>query len=267
MKTWRPLSLVEKHLQSPSIDPNTWEQTKGIMFSERDDEQKDPRALSNALAHFHRYGNNSRYLKRPSDSDLNATTPESMSQIIKKLLGVERTVLYFGPRSIEEVEKLFLDGFIGQEPSNETPSIVPDRSFQAESNQVYFLQKEMAQAQVRLEFSVGTYDEEKAHLAQLYNEYFGGGMAGLVFQELREARALAYSAWAHFFTPSRPSEENILVGARAAKQIKPWRQLMHLLNCLTTCQSIKPDGTQRFICPQYLQNQPSRFKKCAWICL
>ena len=207
------LSLVEKHLQSPSIDPNTWEQTKGIMFSERDDEQKDPRALSNALAHFHRYGNNSRYLKRPSDSDLNATTPESMSQIIKKLLGVERTVLYFGPRSIEEVEKLFLDGFIGQEPSNETPPIVPDRSFQAESNQVYFLQKEMAQAQVRLEFSVGTYDEEKAHLAQLYNEYFGGGMAGLVFQELREARALAYSAWAHFFTPSRPSEENILVGA------------------------------------------------------
>ncbi len=38
-------------------------------------------------------------------------------------------------------------------------------------------------------------------------------MAGLVFQELREARALAYSAWAHYFTPSRKREENILVGA------------------------------------------------------
>ena len=37
---------------------------------------------------------------------------------------------------------------------------------------------------------------------QLFNEYFGGGMAGLVFQELREARALAHSAWAHFFNPS-----------------------------------------------------------------
>ena len=48
---------------------------------------------------------------------------------------------------------------------------------------------------------------------QLFNEYFGGGMAGLVFQELREARALAYSAWARFFTPSRPGEENVLVGS------------------------------------------------------
>ena len=38
-------------------------------------------------------------------------------------------------------------------------------------------------------------------------------MAGLVFQELREARALAYSAWARFFTPSRPGEENVLVGS------------------------------------------------------
>ena len=69
----------------------------------------------------------------------------------------------------------------------------------------------MAQAQVRLEFAAGTYDEAKAPLGQLFNEYFGGGMAGLVFQELREARALAYSAWAHFFTPSRPEDENILV--------------------------------------------------------
>ena len=43
----------------------------------------------------------------------------------------------------------------------------------------------MAQAQVRLEFAAGTYDETKAPLGQLYNEYFGGGMAGLVFQELR----------------------------------------------------------------------------------
>ena len=51
----------------------------------------------------------------------------------------------------------------------------------------------MAQAQVGARFAVGTYDEQMTPMAQLYNEYFGGGMAGLVFQELREARAFAYS--------------------------------------------------------------------------
>ncbi len=226
------LDLVEKHLTSPNLVAETWEETKEIMFSERDDEQKDPRALSNALAHFHRYGSESRYLKRPTDADLNASTTESLSSLIDDLLAVDRTVLYFGPRTIEEVEEVFLKSFIGKTPTLDTPSITPDRSLKASENQVFFLQKEMAQAQVRLEFAVGTYDEQMTPMAQLYNEYFGGGMAGLVFQELREARALAYSAWAHFFTPSRPEEENILVGAigcQADKTLEAVRAFLSLL--------------------------------------
>ena len=100
----------------------------------------------------------------------------------------------------------------------------------------------MAQAQVRLEFAVGTYDEQMTPMAQLYNEYFGGGMAGLVFQELREARALAYSAWAHFFTPSRPEEENILVGAIGCQADKTLEAVRAFLSLLRICPSIRPGG-------------------------
>ena len=203
------------------------------MLSERDDEQKDPRALSNALAHFHRYDSKSRYLKRPSDADLNATSPASLSSLITKVLSVKRSILYFGPRSIEEIESTILDSFIGQIPSIKTPTHVPNQAFQAPSNQIYFVEKEMAQAQVRLECSIGTFDESKTPPAQLYNEYFGGGMAGLVFQELREARALAYSAWAHYFTPSRRQEENILIGAigcQADKTIEALEAFIELLD-------------------------------------
>lgn len=207
------LDLTHQLLTEPNLSEKTWEETKRIIISERDDEQKNPNALSNALAHFHRYGKESRYLKRPSDEQLNATTVQDAKSMISQALQVERTVLYFGPRSPDEVKATILDGFLGQSPTTPTPPHKPNRSFAADSNQVYFFQKEMAQAQVRLEFATGTYDESKAPLAQVFNEYFGGGMAGLVFQELREARALAYSAWAHYFTPSRKREENILVGA------------------------------------------------------
>ena len=34
----------------------------------------------------------------------------------------------------------------------------------------------------------------------MYNEYFGGGMNSIVFQEMRESRGLAYSAWAGIVT-------------------------------------------------------------------
>jgi predicted Zn-dependent peptidase len=42
----------------------------------------------------------------------------------------------------------------------------------------------------------GTYDIKKAPYIQLYNEYFGGSMNAIVFQEMRESRSLAYSAFA-----------------------------------------------------------------------
>ena len=227
------LNLAQQHMLSPNISDETWNETKGIILSERDDEQKDPRALSNALAHFHRYGSESRYLKRPSDADLNASTVASLTKTLLEAFEIKRTILYYGPRSAEEITTTIQNGFLGKKPTKDTPTFTPNRSLSPVANQVFFLQKEMAQAQVRLEFAAGTYDESKAPLGQLYNEYFGGGMAGLVFQELREARALAYSAWAHFFTPSRPQDENILVGAigcQADKTIEAVNAFIELLD-------------------------------------
>ena len=37
----------------------------------------------------------------------------------------------------------------------------------------------------------------------MYNEYFSGSMNAIVFQEMREARGLAYSAGAYLITPSK----------------------------------------------------------------
>ena len=47
---------------------------------------------------------------------------------------------------------------------------------------------------------------EELATINLYNEYFGGGMNGIVFQEMREARGLAYNAWAVYRTPSKKGE-------------------------------------------------------------
>lgn len=207
------LELAQKHLLNPRSSNAVWNDTKGIIFAEREDEQKDPNSLSHALAHFHRYGENSRYLKRPSNEELNASNVDSLAFLIKQAAESPRSILYFGPRSPEEIEALLRRSFLGQAPIHHPRVVDPARSLDPGEDQVYFVHKEMAQAQVRLEFSSGLLDEEIVPSVQLYNEYFGGGMAGMVFQELREARALAYSAWARFFTPSRPMEENVMVGS------------------------------------------------------
>nr|MBP7472100.1 insulinase family protein [Prevotella sp.] len=48
---------------------------------------------------------------------------------------------------------------------------------------------------------------DNAAVNALFNEYFGGGMNAIVFQELREARGLAYSAYAGYNEPSRKSNK------------------------------------------------------------
>jgi len=207
------IKLAQDHLLSPKTSEETWSLTKEIILSERDDEQKDPNSLSHALAHFHRYGKNSRYLKRASDADLNNSYTTDLVKIINQTVNSPRTVLYFGPRSVEEVTTLINQSFLSASSIHKPKNVLPDRSITPLENQVFFLHKEMAQAQVRIEFASGLFDESLTPTVQMFNEYFGGGMAGLVFQELREARALAYSAWARFFTPSRPNEENVFVGS------------------------------------------------------
>ena len=50
------------------------------------------------------------------------------------------------------------------------------------------------------------FDPAKTPMVNMYNEYFGGGMNSIVFQEMREARGLAYSANARYSVPSKAGE-------------------------------------------------------------
>ena len=70
----------------PDSTDEIWGLTKEIILSERDDEQKDPNSLSHALAHYHRYGEKSRYRTRASDDELRASSVSSLTAIIQQLL-------------------------------------------------------------------------------------------------------------------------------------------------------------------------------------
>jgi predicted Zn-dependent peptidase len=229
---FKSVLLAESHLLYPDSTDEIWGLTKEIILSERDDEQKDPNSLSHALAHYHRYGEKSRYRTRASDDELRASSVSSLTAIIQQLLRSPRSILYYGPKPPKEIISLLKETFLLKPVSHSPKQTIPDRSCKPEKDQVLFLHKEMAQAQVRLEFASGLLNEKLIPSIQIFNEYFGGGMAGLVFQELREARALAYSAWARFFTPARPNEENVLVGSigcQADKTIDAVNAFLELL--------------------------------------
>ena len=69
--------------------------------------------------------------------------------------------------------------------------------------------------------------------ANLFNEYFGAGLSSIVFQEIREKKALAYSAYSYFSTPSEADKShyvNAYIGTQADKLSDATSAMFQLMN-------------------------------------
>src|ERR1041384_1390597 len=76
---------------------------------------------------------------------------------------------------------------------------------------------------------------------RLFNEYFGGGMSSIVFQELRESKALAYSTYADYIEANRIDKNNYIeayIGAQADKLPEAMEGLMGLMRSMPESQVI-----------------------------
>jgi predicted Zn-dependent peptidase len=207
------VALMMELLTAPKADPGTLDKLKQIILVQRADAKKQAPNIANALVQYNRYGKDSYYLRMIPDAGIEALTEEQLFAVIKKLLTYKHTFGYTGSLSMDAVMQT-LDKY---KPADSAPleDPPPYRYLKARTpptNEIYFFNKEMAQSHVRLEFGSVDYDESLMPAIQLYNSYFAGGMAGVVFQELRESRALAYVAGAQYVTGYRKDDENLMVG-------------------------------------------------------
>jgi predicted Zn-dependent peptidase len=69
---------------------------------------------------------------------------------------------------------------------------------------------DMKQVEIVMLSKSDRYNSSMLPSISLFNEYFGAGMSSIVFQELREAKGLAYSAYARYSIPSRPDRSHYI---------------------------------------------------------
>jgi len=124
----------------------------------------------------------------------------------------------------------------------EPPAFQPLLIREPPETQIYFFDKEMAQTHVRIESGDEPYTETRRPAIDLYNDYFDGGMSGIVFQELREARALAYSAGARYLHAHRAGAPNLMaamIGCQADKTPEALGAFLELIDNM-------PESPERF---------------------
>ena len=159
-----------------------------------------------ALQLYMLYGED--YIRRTTlkNEDLLALGSQELIAAVQELLNKQHEVLYYGPMAENQVRKYISDYHRAAEelaPLEEShPKLLrTDESSvilaQYDANQLYYLQfSNRGEA----------FDVKNDPEITLYNEYFGGSMNSICFQEMREARGLAYTAQAWLGAPSYADE-------------------------------------------------------------
>ena len=113
-------------------------------------------------------------------------------------------VLYYGPLSVKQVVAAVDKYHKTSKTLAEAPEGKPYTYEQTPKNEILMAPYKAKNIYMMQYHNDGKkYDEANQPVISLFDEYFGGGMNTVVFQELRESRGLAYSAWAAYYTPSK----------------------------------------------------------------
>jgi predicted Zn-dependent peptidase len=214
------LSLMLELLRNPVSDEATLEELKAIILKSRADQKQDPGAISQALFLYNRYGADSPMLQTLTSAEIAASTVPQLQDEIRNLLTYKHTLSYTGSLSLEQLQEKLQRLYQVPADLKDTPPYRFRTARVVDANEIYVVDQATAQAQVRIEFPDGTYDEALAIPSSLYNTYFGTSMSSVVFQELREARALAYSAQAQYAQGGRLNAENLAIGAIGSQNDK-----------------------------------------------
>jgi predicted Zn-dependent peptidase len=205
-----------------------------ILKVRADNKLSQDRILWDAMYSYAEYGPRSPFTNILSESELKALTPEELVSIIKNITTYKHLILYYGPESAETVSDL-LDKF-HKVPQTLKPVPPPEEFPQlaTDENKVYVVNyPEMVQAEIVFLSRGGLYDKDIVPEISMYNEYFGSGMSGIVFQELRESKALAYAVFSAYRTPERKDKAYYVLAyiqSQADKLSEAMQGMLNLLN-------------------------------------
>ena len=214
------LALLSELMRGPTTDDATLAELQAIIIDRRDDALKDHRTIHEALYRYHRLGDRAYYRRVLSNEEVRALECQELIDLLSGLLAYRQTLSYTGSQTIEDVQAILTQHYSLPASPVEPPSYQVLDFTQPEKTQIYFFDKEMAQALVRIEYVDVPYQAALEPAIELFNDYFYGGMAGIVFQEIREARALAYSVGALYFNGRDQADYNYMVGGMGTQADK-----------------------------------------------
>lgn len=187
-----------------------------------------------AMLNFGLYGAESPFTHRLSKDQLLALDAGRLTESLKDLRSYEHQLYYYGPAAVGEVTDLLNKYHFSPAIRRPFGPKLELKTLPAETHQVFFLDFPIVQTDLML-ISPGTpyFNLEEHKLRSWFNEYFGLGLSSVVFQEIRESKALAYSTYSIYGSPRRKNESHYLqayVGTQPDKIADALPALFRIMN-------------------------------------
>lgn len=203
----KAMALLESLLADAQPDKEAYDGLVDDILRSRLNSKANQQSNFGRLQNYAFYGPNNPAKNILSEAELRGMTPETLLQHISQLSTFQHRVLYYGPLSMDEASSTVASLHKVSENLKSVPDNDVFKLQTVNENVVYIAPYDANQIYMITYASKGEkYDVQKSPLLKMYNEYFGGGMNSIVFQEIREARGLAYSAYALAMEPMHLKE-------------------------------------------------------------
>lgn len=207
------LELFEHLLRNAKPDQEALNALVARTLKGREDAMKNKSSiLFGAMMNYAMYGEKNPFTHKLKRAELESLKAEDLTNMIHGILDYNHYIFYFGPKGMEEMNASINQKHkVLPELKAYPPAVTFDFQKAPKKDQVFFVDFDMVQAEVLWIRNAGEYDEKMVPTIRLFNEYFDGGMGTVVFQELRESKALAYSTYARFIPAAKPEMPNYIM--------------------------------------------------------
>ena len=203
----KAMQLLEQIINDSKADKDIYSLFVDNTLKARDEAKKDQRTCFNHLWQYAIHGEKNDYTNILSEEDLKNTDPAVFTELLQKLNSYKHTLLYYGPYSVEQLASTVKSIHKTAKKLNDVPKNKEWEWKQTPASEILIAPYEANNIYMRMYNNEGkSLDLSRKPVTTLFNEYFGGGMNSIVFQELRETRGLAYNANALYWTPSRKQD-------------------------------------------------------------
>lgn len=205
---WPSLQLLFDRFAEPAIATDTLKKMVDVAIGAHQDNKKNPDAILNALEEYSRRGRESSVLDELSDKELLGLNTDALRKLMTSVFDYKHRIAYVGNRPPGEIAKLLESGKSYKDP----PVRRPLRLQKPGRPKLYFTHRDMVQSQVGIFAADEKLNPEQILDYAYYSSYLGGDMSAVIFQEIREARSLAYAAWGGYSYASHKGDDNQVYG-------------------------------------------------------